>query len=167
VLTEARRLYPPAWTLTRVLTTETTLASKTLPAGTILLYSPYVIRRREDLYPHPDRFDPDRWLSDHTTPLCRGAFIPFGGGARRCIGETFAMLEATLALATITACWELNLLPGMIAQPRPGATLRPYPLRMQLRRRCCRADDLDALLAVQRSHRAPRSIDSGELTLVA
>jgi hypothetical protein len=76
VLTEARRLYPPAWTLTRVLTTETTLASKTLPAGTILLYSPYVIRRREDLYPHPDRFDPDRWLSDHTTPPVSGCPHP-------------------------------------------------------------------------------------------
>jgi cytochrome P450 len=135
VLTEALRLYPPAWIVTRVLTTETTLAGRRLPAGTILAYSPYLIHRREDLYPHPDRFDPDRWLSDHTTHLRRGAFIPFGGGARKCIGETFAMLEATLVLATITARWQVNPLPGINTQPRPGATLRPYPLRMQLRRR--------------------------------
>jgi hypothetical protein len=89
-----------------VLTTETTLASKTLPVGTILLYSPYVIRRREDLYPHPDRFDPDRWLSDHTTPLCRGALIPFGGGAEP------ANLSAKLSL-----CWK----PLSLWQPLPHA----------------------------------------------
>jgi cytochrome P450 len=112
VLTETLRLYPPAWVLTRVLTAETTLASKTLPAGTILLYSPYLIQRRGDLYPHPDRFDPDRWLSDHATHQHRGTFIPFGGGARKCIGESFAMMEATLALATITARWQLNPSPA-------------------------------------------------------
>jgi cytochrome P450 len=75
--------------LTRVLTTETTLAGKTLPTGTILIYSPYLIHRRGDLYPNPNHFDPDRWLPDHTTTPPRGAFIPFGGGTRRCIGDTF------------------------------------------------------------------------------
>jgi pentalenene oxygenase len=135
VLTETLRLYSPAWISTRVLTTEATLAGKTLPAGTILLYSPYLIHRRGDLYPDPNHFDPDRWLPDHTTTLSRGAFIPFGGGTRRCIGDTFAMLEATLALATITTRWHLHPLPGPTTQPRARITLRPHPLRMQLHHR--------------------------------
>jgi cytochrome P450 len=135
VLTETLRLYPPAWMLTRILTTEATLAGKTLPAGTILLYSPYLIHRRGDLYPNPNHFDPDRWLPDHTTTPPRGAFIPFGGGTRRCIGDTFGMLEATLALATITTRWHLHPLPGTTTQPRARATLRPHPLRMQLHHR--------------------------------
>jgi cytochrome P450 len=135
VLTETLRLYPPAWMFTRALTTETTLAGRTLPAGTILLYSPYLIHRRGDLYPDPDHFDPDRWLSDHAAPLPRGAFIPFGGGTRRCIGDTFAMLEATLALATITTRWHLHPLPGTTIKPRARIALAPHPLRMQLHHR--------------------------------
>jgi pentalenene oxygenase len=135
VLTETLRLYPPGWIIPRMLTRQTTLANRTLPAGTLLLYSPYLIQRRGDLYPDPDRFDPDRWLSDRATTLPRGAFIPFGGGARICMGDTFAMLEATLALATIAARWQLDPLPGVITQPRPCGTLRPHPLRMRLRHR--------------------------------
>jgi cytochrome P450 len=135
VLTETLRLYPPVWLLIRVLTTETTLAGRTLPADTILLCSPYLIQRQSELYPDPERFDPDRWLPGRTTTSVRGAFVPFGGGAHKCIGDNFAMLEATLALATITARWKLDPLPGPSTQPRPRATLRPHPLRMRLRHR--------------------------------
>jgi cytochrome P450 len=135
VLTETLRLYPPGWLVTRVLTTETTLAETTLPAGTTLIYSPYLIHRRPDLYPQPDHFDPDRWLPDRAATLPRGAFIPFGGGTRKCIGNTFALLEATLALATITTRWQLNPLPHTIIHPHPRATLRPHPLRMRLHHR--------------------------------
>lgn len=135
VLTETLRLYPPGWIATRALTAETTLAGRTLPAGTILIYSPYLIHRRSDLYPNPNHFDPDRWLPGHTTTLPRGAFIPFGGGTRRCIGDTFAMLEATLALATITTRWHLHPLPGTTTQPLARIILRPHPLRMQLHHR--------------------------------
>jgi cytochrome P450 len=135
VLTETLRLYPPVWLLIRVLTAETTLAGKMLPADTILICSPYAIQRRGELYSDPERFDPDRWLSGPTNTLPRGAFIPFGGGTHRCIGDSFGMLEATLALATITARWQLDPLPGVITQSRPRATLRPHPLRMRLRHR--------------------------------
>ncbi len=136
VLTEALRLYPPGWIFTRVLTTEATLGGQTLPAGAVLLYSPYLIHRRADLYPDPDCFDPDRWLPEHTKALPRGAFIAFGGGTRRCIGDTFGMLEATLALATITTRWQLDPIPGTITRPLPRAALRPNPLRMRLHQRC-------------------------------
>jgi pentalenene oxygenase len=119
VLTETLRLYPPGWMLTRVVTAETTLAGRKLPSGTTLVYRPYLIHRRPDLYPDPDRFDPDRWLHDHAAALPRGAFIPFGGDARKCIGDTFSMLEATLALASITARWRLDPILGVITRPSP------------------------------------------------
>jgi pentalenene oxygenase len=120
---------------TRILTTEATLAGRTLSAGTILVYSPYLIQRRPDLYPDPDRFDPDRWLPEHAATLPRGAFIAFGGGARKCIGDTFGMLEATLVLAAITACWRLDSIPDVITRPRTRGSIRPHPLRMRLRYR--------------------------------
>ena len=135
VLNETLRLYPPGWIFTRMLTTESTLAGKTLPAGTTLIYSPYLIHRRSDLYPNPEHFDPDRWLPDNATTLPRGAYIPFGEGRRRCIGDNFAMLEATIALATIATRWHLRPLPGTTTQPRARITLRPHPLRMRLHRR--------------------------------
>ncbi len=135
VLTEALRLYPPGWIFTRVLTTEATLAGRTLPAGTVLLYSPYLIQRRPDLYPGPDRFDPDRWLPDPTAALPRGAYIPFGGGARKCIGDIFGRLETTITLASITGRWRLDPIPGVTTRPHPRASLRPRPLRMRLRHR--------------------------------
>ncbi|MGH3697379.1 MAG: cytochrome P450 [Pseudonocardiaceae bacterium] len=135
VLTEALRLYPPGWIFTRVLTTEATLAGRILPAGTVLLYSPYLIQRRPDLYPDPDRFDPDRWLPDQAAALPRGAYIPFGGGARKCIGDTFGRLETTIALASITGRWRLDPIPGVITRPHPRTSLRPRPLRMRLRHR--------------------------------
>ncbi len=135
VLTEALRLYPPGWIFTRVLTTEATLAGRALPAGTVLLYSPYLIQRRPDLYPDPDRFDPDRWLPDRAAALPRGGYIPFGGGARKCIGDTFGRLETTIALASITGRWQLDPIPGVITRPHPRTSLRPRPLRMRLRHR--------------------------------
>lgn len=135
VLTETLRLYPPGWMFTRVLTTQATLAGRTLPAGAVLLYSPYLIQRRPDLYPDPDRFDPDRWPPGHPPTLSRSSFIAFGAGARKCIGDTFGMLEATLALATITARWQLDPVPGALTRPRARVSLRPHPLRMRLRRR--------------------------------
>lgn len=135
ILTETLRLFPPAWMLTRGVTEDTRLAGHVLPVGTVLLYSPYLIHHRADLYPDPDRFDPDRWAPGQATALPRGAFIPFGGGARKCMGDAFGLLEATLTLATITARWRLEPLPGVTTRPQPRATLRPHPLRMRLHQR--------------------------------
>ncbi|MCC2275493.1 cytochrome P450 [Streptomyces sp. ET3-23] len=129
IVTETLRLWPPAWLLTRMVTSDTELGGQPLPAGTVVAYSPYLIHRRPDLYIDPDRFDPGRWEGRQQPP--REAFIPFGGGARKCIGDTFAFTEATLALATITARWSLHLLPGQHFRPAVGATVTPRGLRMR------------------------------------
>jgi cytochrome P450 len=135
IITETLRLYPPGWLFTRLTTTDTELAGQYLPAGTIVVFSPYVLHHRADLYPDPNRFDPDRWRNDTTPPLPRGAFTPFGGGARKCIGDVFAMTEATLTLASIATRWQLNPLPRARVRPAPRLILAPHSLRMRLRQR--------------------------------
>ncbi|MCZ0992173.1 cytochrome P450 [Streptomyces noursei] len=78
----------------------------------------------------PETFDPDRWNSPRLPPP-RQAVIPFAAGARKCIGDTYAMTEATLALATITSRWRLEHLPGQQIRPALGATLRPSKLHLR------------------------------------
>ncbi|MGH3721059.1 MAG: cytochrome P450 [Pseudonocardiaceae bacterium] len=130
VITETLRMYPPVWMLTRTTTTDTQLGGHPIPAGSTIVYSAYLLHHRPDLYPDPGRFDPDRWIDGHTAAPPRVAFIPFGGGARKCIGDIFAVTEATLALATLTARWRLRLLPGQHVHPARAAVLHPRGLRM-------------------------------------
>jgi pentalenene oxygenase len=125
ILTEALRLYPPAWVLTRTVTRDTELAGHPLPAGTTILYSPYLLQHRSGLFPGPGLFDPDRWLTATATRRPHGGFIPFSGGARQCVGKDFALTEATLALATIADRWRLE-------SPVPSAPLRPAARRVVL-----------------------------------
>ncbi|WP_190132273.1 cytochrome P450 [Streptomyces mashuensis] len=136
VVQETLRLYPPGWLLSRTTTTDARLGGRLLPAGTTVLYSAYLLHHRPDLHPDPERFDPGRWPSaaepGRPTPHeRRGAFVPFGGGARKCIGEAFGFTEAVLTLASIAAAWRVEPVPGRPVRPVPGVTLRPgrLPLR--------------------------------------
>ncbi|MGP3683164.1 cytochrome P450 [Streptomyces sp. IBSNAI002] len=128
VLTETLRLFPPAWLITRKMTQDSSLGRVRLPAGTMLAYSPYVINRLPSAYTDPDRFDPDRWVN---TTVGRNAFIPFGAGPRKCIGDRFAMAEATIILATIASRWRLSSIDKKAVKPFAAATLRPRGLRMR------------------------------------
>jgi cytochrome P450 len=130
VVTESLRMYPPAWTLARTTTTDTQLGEHPIPAGSNLLYSPYLLHHLPDFHPDHHRFDPDRWTEGHRAPPPREAFIPFAAGARKCIGDTFAITEATLALATLTARWRLQLLPSRHVHPSRSVVLHPRGLRM-------------------------------------
>ncbi|HEX4101609.1 MAG TPA: cytochrome P450 [Pseudonocardiaceae bacterium] len=136
-LTETLRLYPPIWISTRTTTTDTHLGGHPIPAGSILAYSTYLLHHRPDLYPDPDRFDPDRWTG-HTAQPPREALIPFGGGPRKCIGDTFAVTAATLALATLAGRWRLRLLPGQHVHPALVPLLHPRGLRMRATARTTR-----------------------------
>lgn len=135
VITETLRMYPPGWTLARTATTDTYLGEHPIPASTILIYSPYLLHHLPDFYPAPDHFDPGRWTDGlHTAPP-REAFIPFAGGARKCIGDAFAITEATLVLATLAARWNLQLLPNRHVRPSRSVVLRPCGLRMRATQR--------------------------------
>jgi cytochrome P450 len=133
IFLEAMRLYPPAWIFGRTAHEPVSLGGYELPAGSLVLASPYVTHRRDDYFPQPDKFDPDRWLPKRQATLPEFAYFPFGGGVRRCIGEPLAMIEGPLILATLAQRWRLKL-----ASPPPRETtktlfLRPdASLRMQL-----------------------------------
>jgi cytochrome P450 len=130
IITEVLRLYPPAWMLTRLAVTDTELGGYRIPAGTPIVYSPYLLHHHDGLFDDPERFDPDRW-DDRRAAAPHGAFIPFGGGPRKCIGDQFGMTMATLSLAAITARWHLEPVPGHGPRPGVSATLRPRGLRMR------------------------------------
>ena len=128
ILTETLRIYPPAWIITRTTTTDTTLGTHFIPAGTVMAYSPYLIHHRADLHADPDDFDPGRWAN----PRARDTFIPFGTGARKCIGDAFAMTEATLVLASIARDWQVDRVPGRNVHPKPRTTLAPRRMRLRV-----------------------------------
>ncbi|MFF3905651.1 cytochrome P450 [Streptomyces sp. NPDC001848] len=130
VVTETLRVYPPGWLFTRTTTKETDLAGIRLPKGVTVLYSPYVLHHDPASFPDPDRFLPERWLSGRPAAARNGALLPFAAGSRKCVGDTFAMAEATLAVATVARRWRLRPLPGHVEQPRPAATLGPRALEM-------------------------------------
>jgi cytochrome P450 len=73
----------------------------------------------------PEKFDPDRWLPERAQQLPRFAYFPFGGGPRQCIGNSFAMMEATLLLATIAQRFSLRATSNEEIVPVPSFTLRP------------------------------------------
>jgi cytochrome P450 len=76
-------------------------------------------------YDRPDVFDPDRWLPEHSAGRPKMAYFPFGGGPRVCIGNTFAMLESMLVLATVARDWSMRLVPNQEIRLSPVLTLRP------------------------------------------
>jgi cytochrome P450 len=122
VLKESLRLFPPAWTIERRAEQEDQIDGHVLPAGSTVLLSPYLTHRHPDFWDNPEGFDPDRWL-DGGPVLPRGAYLPFGAGARQCIGGAFATLEATLMLATLLPRVEIDLAPGPPLRPVPRITL--------------------------------------------
>ncbi|MBP2400768.1 cytochrome P450 [Streptomyces syringium] len=137
VVCETLRMYAPAWALTRVTREATELAGQRLPAGTHLLYSPYAIHHRPDLYPHPERFDVDRWLPDQAAARPRNAYLPFAAGARKCIGDTFSLVDSTLTLASIAARWHIHP-PPKPATPAARITLTPKKLELRVTSRSFR-----------------------------
>ncbi len=101
VVDESLRLFPPAWVVTRRAERDDVVDGVAVPAGTLVIVSPWLLHRREDSYPDPAAFDPGRFLTDSPPSPSRGAYLPFGAGARLCIGRDFALVETVLVLAAL------------------------------------------------------------------
>jgi cytochrome P450 len=125
VLSESMRLYPPAWAMGREALEDVAIGPYRLRKGTMVLFSQYMVHRDPRWFPHPERFWPERFTAEAKAARPRFAYFPFGGGGRQCIGESFAWMEAALALATIAQRWRLALVPGQRIEPQPKITLRP------------------------------------------
>jgi cytochrome P450 len=125
VIKEAMRLYPPNRSVGREALNDCEIGDYHVPAGTQLLMSQWVMHRDPRYFDCPDKFEPDRWTTEFTQGLPKFAYFPFGGGARTCIGKDFAMMEATLVLATVVQRFRFVLVGEQPVEPRPVVLLRP------------------------------------------
>lgn len=126
VIKETLRLHPPAWTLmVRGITEDVQLGDYTLPAEHGIFVSPYVLHHHPDLWDEPEKFIPERFSPDKEKDYHKYQYIPFGGGEHICIGNSYAMMEAALVLATITQKYELRLRPEFEVTDRALITLVP------------------------------------------
>jgi cytochrome P450 len=133
VIQEAMRLFPPAPAISRFAKTAMTLGDMQIEAGTRVHIPIYALHRNTRLWQNPNAFDPDRFAPDLAKTYSRYAFMPFGGGARICIGASFAMTEAVAILATLIRNFRFDPVPGHKPKPVARVTLRPQggmPLRV-------------------------------------
>jgi cytochrome P450 len=119
---EAMRLYPPVWLISRRATGPDVVDGFDVPAGTLICVSPYVLHRDPRYWTRPEEYAPGRFL---THPQVSHQYLPFGGGPRICVGQHFAMVEATLVLAMLLQRLRLELVPGFPVEPEALVTLRP------------------------------------------
>lgn len=125
-LMEAMRLYPPAWMIARRCIEEDEVGGFLIPAGSLVLASPFVTQRHPDFFPNPEGFDPARFMEPRSKdPRTKAAYFPFGMGPRLCIGQSFAMLEAVLIFARLLQRLAFRRAPGEAPRAIPSVTLRP------------------------------------------
>ena len=125
VIKESLRLYPPVYALPRCPIRDCEIGSYTFPAGCFMIVSSWVMQRSSSYFANPEKFQPERWENNLEKELPKGVYFPFGEGPRSCIGKGFAMMEATLILATIVQKFKLQLLSDPPLVPFPSMTLRP------------------------------------------
>ncbi|MBD2253565.1 cytochrome P450 [Nostoc parmelioides] len=133
VYSETLRIYPVAMlTFARRVIETMALGGYELPPGTPVLGSIYLTHQREDLYPEPKKFKPERFLERQFSPY---EYLPFGGGTRRCLGLAFAQWEMKLALAKIMTSYELELANSVEVRPkRRGLVTGPHrPIEMVIK----------------------------------
>jgi cytochrome P450 len=125
VLLETMRLYPVAWMLMRKALAEDEIGGYRIPAGSYVAWSQWVLHRDPELWPNPERFDPERFGPEASAQRPRYAFMPFGEGPRACIGAEFAMAEGTLILANLAQHYRVAPVPGRPLELNPLLSLGP------------------------------------------
>lgn len=123
VFHEALRLYPPAWLIGREMAETAEVGGYVLPAGTLMFVSPWAAHRSPHNWDEPRAFRPERFAAENRDSYHKFAFVPFGGGSRKCIGTNLAMLEGPLLLASLAQKFRLESLPGEQLVLRGGVTL--------------------------------------------
>ncbi|MBB5160420.1 cytochrome P450 [Mycobacterium sp. AZCC_0083] len=139
VLHEALRLCPPAAAVGRMAMRDLAVGGYRIPRGTTLIAGVYAVHRDPQLWDNPSVFDPDRFTAANSRTRDRWQYLPFGAGPRSCIGDHFAMLEATLALATIIRRMEILSLRAdfPVAVPFTTVAAEAIPAKVMRRRALC------------------------------
>ncbi|HLV34643.1 MAG TPA: cytochrome P450, partial [Spirillospora sp.] len=137
IVKESLRLYPPAWVLNaREALEDIRIDGYTIPKGGSIFVAPYAVHRNPAYFADPLRFDPERFSPENEKRIPRYAYFPFGGGPHICIGNSFALMEAQLILATIAQRVSLSLLPNQVVDIDPQVTMGPKNgVRMQVQMR--------------------------------
>ncbi|MBV9565580.1 MAG: cytochrome P450 [Bradyrhizobium sp.] len=124
VIDETMRLYPPAFLIARAATAADTIAGRPVKRGDVMLIAPWLLHRHRKLWRDPDAFLPERFMAP-APPPDRFAYMPFGVGARVCIGAHFALVEATLVLAKLIGTFRIGLLDRAPVMPVGIVTTQP------------------------------------------
>ena len=136
VVNEALRLYPPGWLLSRRNVAADVLGGFAVPPGTNVLLPLYLLHRHPRYWKDPDRFEPERFDSEHEAERPRFAYMPFAAGPRHCIGETFALYEMLVHLYKVARRYRLVYVPDKPLELEAQINLRTrHPLQMRLERR--------------------------------
>ncbi|CAG7624282.1 cytochrome P450 [Paenibacillus allorhizosphaerae] len=126
VIWESMRMYPAVWAVNRLVHEQVDIGGRIFEPGDTLMMSQFVMHRNPKYYDNADQFIPERFAGDLLKRIPQFAYFPFGGGPRVCIGNNFALMEATLLFATIASKFKLRLAPGHHeVVPEPLVTLRP------------------------------------------
>ena len=137
VITEAMRVYPPVYLIGREATTDLELGGYQVRKGYTIFMSQWVSHRDPRHFgPDPETFRPERWLDGLAKRIPKYAYYPFGGGPRICIGNTFALMEAAILLATVGQRYRFTLDAGAVIDTNPQITLLPkygIPATLELR----------------------------------
>jgi cytochrome P450 len=133
VLDEVLRLYPPAWIGPRRAVREFEFGGRTVPKGAYVNYCSWASHRLPEVFPQPEAFIPERFTRERKAALPRGAYVPFGGGSRICIGKRFGQTEVKLVATKLLQRLRIESLPGRTVTIRQMPTLSPRGgLRMRV-----------------------------------
>ncbi|HEX2618922.1 MAG TPA: cytochrome P450, partial [Phototrophicaceae bacterium] len=141
IFKETMRLYPPTWILSRQVAEPTELNGYPIKSGSLVHMFPFVLHRDPRFFDQPLKFDPERFAPGREETITPYAYLPFGGGPRVCIGNSFAMMEVQLLMATILQRYRLTLVPGqgepeleplIVLQPKGGIHMQLEPRNSSL-----------------------------------
>lgn len=125
VIQEAMRMHPSVWTISRQAIADDVVAGVSIQAGTVVMMPPYAVHRLAGYWPNPEGFDPARFEHGEPKGASKFAYIPFGGGQRRCLGANFSMMEMQITLASLLQRFRFALVPGSLPEQAVMLTIRP------------------------------------------
>ena len=125
VVNEGMRILPSVWVFMKETTEDTTIRGVRVPKGAPIVISPYVTQHDARWFPSPETFDPERFSPERAGTIPKGAFIPFSGGSRTCLGKGFAMMEARLIIGTLAQRLTPTVPAGYVPEKQAVLSLQP------------------------------------------